>query len=340
MMFSKLASGKNVFFFWHQDEEQMPACLKMNIWNARQRLADTQWNIFVFNMDKSSNFFIGNFIDLPNCLYDLENKISDTRGIWGNRSDIIRLMLLHKYGGCYFDASTILLKNDILNINLYKKMQQANAQLAGYTNVTFTRKTVDQDFFYPEAKDGMELGVLFAQKNTCLLSCFIDEIKSYWAWKTHEYSYKDYPPFSQFGLTSNSFLNEYHIHYAIYHLLLAKYPEFLPLIAVQSMHMQNKEKAVTDGPYSIQDRFCRGNSAYEKASPQRLLKALLPGDLDDFSGKVISFESRIKLFFNADLLVFPGYLRVEIEQYFHKINDFYQKNSAYKFFYRLNSSAL
>lgn len=330
-------SQKNLFLFWHKPENEMPIFHKMNLRNIRERLTNTDWHIILTNLDRSSPYYIENYIELPSFFFDICNRMNDEKGIYGNQSDMVRLRLLEKYGGCYFDTSTILLRDDISQVRLYNKFLEQNSHLAGYTNVTFTRKKSDGTYYYPEAKDGIELGALFARKNSTILSIFNHEIEDYWNWKKKNVSYTLYPPFVHYGLEKNSFLNEYHVHYAIYHLILVKYPTLLDSISTQSMHMRGKENSVVDGPYSIQDRFCRGQSSYENASSKCLLRALLPGDMQDFSMKNLTFTSRIKLFLNSDLLIFPGYIRRDIEDTFKCEADFRNKASAFQYFYKFSS---
>jgi hypothetical protein len=100
--------------------------------------------------------------------------------------------------------------------------------------------------------------------------------------------------------------------------------------------MKGKENSKIDGAYSVSDRFCRGSTGYESANPQTLLKAFLEGDLKTFDGKITNLSNRVKLFSEADLLVIPGYMRVEIEKYFQKEEDYNNIESAYKYFYQLS----
>ena len=244
------------------------------------------------------------------------------------------MRLLEKYGGCYFDTSTILLRDRIENIRLYSALQQApDATLAGYTNYTFTRKNSDGTNYFPNAVDGMELGVLFAKPHSPFLRLFNEEIDQYWSWKRKGLRYIDYPLFAQNKLAPVSFLNEYHVHYSIFQLLLTRDRSLLNHLVTQSMHMIGKENSCIDGPYSIQDRFCRGPTTYAAASPERLLLALFPGNLSSWDGTTTTLAERIKIFFTSDLLVFPGYIRTVIEQCFKTPADYKTIESAYRAFY-------
>ena len=331
-----MLDDKVIFLFWHSGEENMPAFHKMNLNNIRKRVEFSGWNVIVTSLDRSSKWYVENLIDLPSYFFDLKNKISDISGIYGNMSDIIRLRLLEKYGGCYLDTSSVLLRDSIDDISLYNKLKtNPQCTLAGYTNVIFTCKGCDGNDYYPSAIDGLELGALFAKKDSPFLKIFNAEIDDYWNWKTANLNYEAYPLFIQNKLTKISFLNEYHIHYSIYHLILKRYRWSHAHVITQSMHMRGKENSSVDGPYSVQDRFCRGVTTYEKASPHKLLKALLPGYLNTHDNHQTSLSDRILLFNESDILIFPGYLRTSLENYFEKIEDYYQKNSAFLYFYNI-----
>jgi hypothetical protein len=331
-----LENSKNIFLYWHQGEENIPIVNKMNIENIRRRLEHTEWNVIVTSLVKGSPFYIGNFIELPDYFFSMKDNVIDVNSINGNQSDIIRLRLLEKYGGVYFDTSVILLKNSIEEIKLYNTLfEKEEIELAGYTNFTFTRKNADGSNYFEDAKDGLELGVLYAKKNSQLLKIFNNEIDAYWLWKERNKNYKEYPNFKKCNLTNVSFLNEYHIHYTIFHYLITQNKELLNFLSTQSIHMKGKENSKIDGAYSVSDRFCRGSTGYESANPQTLLKAFLEGDLKTFDGKITNLSNRVKLFSEADLLAIPGYMRVEIEKYFQKKEDYNNIESAYKYFYQL-----
>jgi hypothetical protein len=86
-------------------------------------------------------------------------------------------------------------------VSLYNNLiYSAGASLAGYTNVTFTRKDERGFNYFEDAKDGIELGVLYAKKNSNVLKIFNIEIDNYWNWKTSDKKYIDYPPFRDCGL--------------------------------------------------------------------------------------------------------------------------------------------
>ncbi len=325
--------NKNIFLYWDKGEDKIPLIHKINIDNIRQRLQNTDWNIIVVSLDKTSKYYVENLIKLPSYFFDMKNKINDLSTIGGNQSDIIRLRLLEKYGGVYFDTSTILLKNNIEDIELYKKfIQSNNYKLAGYTNITFTRKNNASTNYFKNAKDGIELGVLFAKKDSKIIKILNQEIDKYWYWKTKDKTYIDYPLFKKYKLTKVSFLNEYHVHYTIFHMIITRDKTLLDELLTQSIHMQGKENSIKDGAYAITDRFCRGNSGYEKANSKYLLKAFIKGNLKMFNGKITSLEDRIQLISKMDLIVIPGYLRVELEKYFKNIEDYKNIESIYKYF--------
>lgn len=330
-----LKGSKNIFLYWHQGEENIPFAHKINIINIRSRLAKSKWNVIVTSLVKGSPFYIENFIKLPDYFFSIKDKIVDQSALHGNQSDIIRLRLLEKYGGVYFDTSVILLKNSIEEIKLYKALfEKEEIELAGYTNFTFTRKNSDGTNYFENAKDGLELCILYAKKNSHFLKIFNEEIDSYWLWKRKDKSYKEYPDFIKNTLTSVSFLNEYHIHYTIFHHLITKNKELLNRLTTQSMHMKGKENSKVDGPYSVFDRFCRGSTGYEMANPKILLKSFTEGDLETFDGLITTLSDRIKLYLEVDLLKIPGYMRIEIDKFLQGTVDISKIESAYKYLYK------
>lgn len=330
-----ISGSKNIFLFWNKGEKNVPLIHKMNIDNIKNRLKNSDWNIILTTLDTNDKYYVGNLIELPEYFFQIKNKIKDINSLGGNQSDIVRLRLLEKYGGIYFDTSVILLKDKIENISLYKKFINEDAELAGYTNYTFTRKTEDNQNYFDLAKDGIELGILYSKKNCKLLKIFNQEIDRYWKWKNINNTYKEYPLFKEFGLTPVSFLNEYHVHYSIYHLIITRDKTLLDNLTVQSMHMKGKENSQEDGPYSISDRFCRDKDGYGSAEPIKILNTFLEGNVKTNTGITTSLEERIDIFSKMDLIVIPGYMRIEIEKRFQYLEDFYNVNSCYKYFYQL-----
>lgn len=148
----------------------------------------------------------------------------------------------------------------------------------------------------------------------------------------------DYPPFRKYGLGQISFLNEYHVHYSIYHLIITRQPELLGEVVVQSMHRSGKETALTHGPYAMSDIFCRGKTSYEPASSKKMLQCFIEGDMDTWDGVSTSLEGRINICQEIELLKIPGYLRKELEQEFTCLNDYLEKKSLYHEFYRFLAS--
>ncbi|MEY8200141.1 MAG: capsular polysaccharide synthesis protein [Colwellia sp.] len=330
----KIAGQNNIFLFWNEGAGEIPVVHRMNIENIKNRLKDTEWNVVVTSLNKNDEFYIENLIDLPSYFFSLDKSIGDTKFLGGNQSDIVRLRLLEKFGGVYFDTSTILLKENINDILLYRRFIHEGASLAAYTNFTFTRKNCDKGNFFTEAKDGIELGVLYAKKNSRILRVFNQEIDSYWRWKTKNKPYTEYPLFIKYNLTKVSFLNQYHIHYSIFHLIVTRDTSLLNELVVQSMHMKGKEDSDIDGPYSITDRFCRDDDGYGRAQPKKLLEAFTEGDVLTNTGENTSLGDRVNLFSKMDLIVIPGYMRVDIEDKFKTVEDFSNVISCYNCFYK------
>jgi ADP-heptose:LPS heptosyltransferase len=331
----RLENKKLVFLYWHSSRESMPIGHALNIKNLENRLEANDWEVILTTSDEGSPDYIENYICIPLYFHDLLEKTRDKNSIYGNYSDIVRLRLLECYGGIYLDTSTIFLRNDFSEVLLYKRLlEKPSATLAGYTNVTFTRKDIEGKNYFEEAKDGIELGVLYAKKASRILEIFNKEIDKYWNWKTIDKDYRDYSPFKHYGLGDVSFLNEYHIHYSIYHLIITRQPELLSEVLVQSMHMKGKETSKRHGPYAISDLFCRGASSYEPASPETMLQCFVDRNLNTNTGKTTSLEDRAEICNKIEFLVIPGYLRKLLEREFTCLSDFSSKKSLYSSFYR------
>ncbi|EIT7126842.1 hypothetical protein V8073_004482 [Vibrio parahaemolyticus] len=330
----RLAGKKVVFLYWHSPKEDMPIGHALNIRNLESRLSGTDWVVIVTTLDKRSPDYIENYIPLPPYFHQLIDKTGDPSIQHGNHSDIIRLRLLERYGGVYLDTSTIFLKDDFEEVSLFKRFNESlTASLAGYTNVTFTRKDKEGCNYFEEAKDGIELGVLYAKQKSNILQVFNCEIDKYWKWKTPDKDYRDYPPFREYGLGQISFLNEYHVHYSIYHLIITRQPELLGEVVVQSMHKRGKETALTHGPYALSDIFCRGVTSYGPASPKKMLQCFVEGEVDTWDGISISLDGRIDICREIEFLVIPGYLRKELEAEFTCLDDYLNQKSLYHEFY-------
>lgn len=330
----RLENKKVVFLYWHSSREDMPIGHALNIRNLEVRLSNSDWIVVVTTLDTRAPDYIENYISLPPYFHQLIEKAGDLSVQHGNHSDIIRLRLLEKYGGVYLDTSTIFLRHDFEDVSLYKNLMcSTGASLAGYTNVTFTRKDEKGRNYFEEAKDGIELGVLYAKQKSNILRIFNCEIDKYWRWKTSDKYYVDYPPFKEYGLGQISFLNEYHVHYSIYHLIITRQPELLGEVVVQSMHRSGKETALTHGPYAISDIFCRGETSYGSASPKKMLQCFVEGVVDTWDGISTSLDGRIDICRELDFLVIPGYLRKELEQEFTCLGDYLNKKSLYHKFY-------
>lgn len=304
---------KYVFLYWHSGEKSLPILLKANLKNIRRRLNGSGWKVILLSRNSSEENFIGNWIDLHQCIDSIPQKRIETSGNEALIGDVIRLSLLLKYGGAYFDISTILLRNSIDEVSLYKRfIGNKNATFAGYSNVTFTNK-VNGTPAFRNAIDGIELGALFAEKGSSFLEVYLKEIYKYWEWKKERYDYRNYPDFKKYHLNSKSFSNEYHVHYSIYHLMIYKYPELQIQIESQSIHMIGKEESILHGPYAFTDLFAR-EDGYSTASTEKLLQAFTDEVVCDYKGNELTLNYRKSILEKMDLIIIPSYLRKSIEQ--------------------------
>lgn len=330
----KIKDKNVVFLYWHSSKKDMPVGHVLNVKNLEFRLRNSDWTVILTTLDRGAPDYIENYIPIPSYFYKLKEKASDPSVQHGNHSDIVGLRLLEKYGGVYLDTSTIFLRHDFEEVSLYKKLiGSINFSLAGYTNVTFTRKNDKGVYYFEEAKDGMELSILYAKKHSKILQIFNSEIDKYWNWKTSSKDYMDYPLFKEYELGKISFLNEYHIHYTIYHLIITRQPQLLDEIVVQSMHRSGKETALMHGPYAISDIFCRGQTSYGPASAKKMLQCFIEGEVETWDGISTSLKERIDICKELELVKIPGYLRAELEQEFTCLNDYYNKKSLYQDIY-------
>lgn len=310
-----MTNQNNIFMFWNSGINEASLLCQLNSLNFKNIAKENDWNFYLLSLNKQDKFYVENFIDLPKYFFEINKKINDQKGIGGNQSDIIRLRLLEKYGGVYFDASTFLLKNKIEEIFLYKLFLKNKTDLSGYCNYTFTRKLPSGDNYFKYAQDGIELGAIFAKRNSSLLCEFNYEIDQYWRWKTYAKKYLSYPPFVKYKLKPISFLNEYHIHYSILHLILTRNKKLAKKITTQSIHVAGKEKSTRNGPYSITDKFCRGKNMYGSANPDKMLSFFTDDCISDYC-KDFNFHDRENFINSMDLIIIPGYLRKKLKKKF------------------------
>lgn len=323
---------KNIFMFWDTGISNASLLCQLNVLNFKTKLKKTDWNFYVLSLNKNDQNYIENFIKLPKYFFLLKDKITDIHGIKGNQSDIIRLRLLEKYGGGYFDASTFLLKDKIEQIFLYKLFNKKVCEIAGYSNFTFTRKLEDGRNYFPMAQDGIELGAIFAKKKSSVLQELNYEIDKYWEWKLKNKNYKSYAPFKQYNLQPVSFLNEYHIHYSLFHLILTRNKKLSKKIQTQSIHMIGKENSLKNGPYSLTDKFCRGKNGYGEADPKKMVEVFSSTQIESYY-KRYSIVDRVNFINSLDMIIIPNYLRVGLEKEFDTKEKIFN-NALFKKIYR------
>jgi ADP-heptose:LPS heptosyltransferase len=333
------SDGKSIFFYYNKPFSEMPVFHRLNIMNVVSKANGGEFRVILINLDWTSDEYVENFIELPMYFHHIKDKVVDVLSVNGNQSDIVRLRLLAQHGGAYFDTSTIFLKNCLSEITLYNKLLSPEATLAGYSNVTFIRRNSDGSYYFEEGKDGIELGLIYAIKDSSLLKIINREIDKYWHWKTLAKFYTDYPPFLKANLQKISFLNEYHIHYSIYHLVLTTRPDLHKHIVTQSIHMKDKENSIKNGPNTLTDMFCRGNSAYESGRPDKLLECFKDGLVRKFDGTITTLADRAKIVEDMELISIPGYMRKELETEFTTDADYLDKQSLYSYMFKQRTSS-
>lgn len=327
-----LSDGLSIFLYYDKLLKDMPSSHRMNVMNFYSRFNGGRFRIILTNLIESSEGYIENFIELPCYFKKIKEKISDPSAVNGNQSDIIRLRLLEKYGGAYFDTSTIILRNCLSELYLYRLLHSSpEANFAGYSNVTFVRKKSDGSCFFNDGKDGIELGLLYSRKESPILKIFNREIDRYWSWKSPSKTYTNYPPFIKADLQKASFLNEYHIHYSIYHLIITTNPGLSDNVITQSIHMKHKENSLLNGPNTLTDMFCRGDSAYGPGNPEKLLECFKDGLLRRFDGAVTTLENRVEIVEGMELISIPGYMRKALEAEFATDSDYLDKRALYSY---------
>ncbi|MBO2552379.1 hypothetical protein I6M38_10335 [Shewanella algae] len=329
---SVLGDQKSIFLYYDKEFDEIPFLQRWNIVNLIRRTKGGKYRVILTNLVVDSEFYIENYIDLPMYFNEIKNKTSNVSSVNGNQSDIIRLRLLERYGGAYFDTSTIFLKKCLSEIELYSNLLLSpNATVAGYSNVTFIRKSEHGQYFFEDGIDGIELGMLYAKKDSLFLKYFNIEIDRYWNWKSSGKSYRDYPCFLRANLQEVSFLNEYHVHYSIFHLILTTNPGLHKHVVTQSIHMKNKENSVKNGPNTLTDAFCRGSSGYESGKPVKLLECFKGGLLEKFDGTLTTLAERAEIIEDMELISIPGYMRKSLEAVFTEEQDYSDKQSLYSY---------
>lgn len=327
-----LGDQRSIFLYYDKKFDDIPISQRWNIINLINRTKGGKYRVILTNQVVDSEFYISNYIDIPWYFNELKNKTSDVSSVNGNQSDIIRLRLLERYGGAYFDTSTIFLKKCLDEVELYNNLLLSpNATVAGYSNVTFIRKNEHGECYFEDGIDGIELGMLYAKKNSLFLKYFNIEIDRYWNWKSSAKSYRDYPCFLRANLQEVSFLNEYHVHYSIYHLILTTNPELHKHILTQSIHMRHKENSVKNGPNTLTDTFCRGFSGYESGKPVKLLECFKGGLVEKFDGTLTTLAERAEIIEDMELISIPGYMRKSLEAEFTEEQDYSDEQSLYSY---------
>lgn len=91
-----------IWQYWHQGEKNAPLLIQKCFESVKKHEKDKKINILSFDTIKD-------YVELPQKYYDLVNAGKIPIAIF---SDILRLYLLEKYGGCWID-STIYLTNKI-----------------------------------------------------------------------------------------------------------------------------------------------------------------------------------------------------------------------------------
>ena len=89
---------KQIFIYWHNNN--YPEIIKYNI--NRIRLLHPDYKLYIINKNNVSNF-----INLDKYNFNFNDKLLNTPAYF---SDILRILLLSKYGGIWLDASLILWK--------------------------------------------------------------------------------------------------------------------------------------------------------------------------------------------------------------------------------------
>lgn len=90
---------KYAWTFWWQGENNCPASIKMCLSSLKHNLDSVELHV----IDKDN---IRDWIDLPEFIYD---KVKCGEITLTHLSDIVRMNLLNKYGGVWFDATIIML---------------------------------------------------------------------------------------------------------------------------------------------------------------------------------------------------------------------------------------
>lgn len=100
----------NVWTFWDKGLAAAPGWTRRNIINWARRLP-SDWNIYVLDVVEGSALNVNNFLDETNFYSAFNNRTIEglNSGVW--YSDILRLALLHTYGGVWVDTGIILMRD-------------------------------------------------------------------------------------------------------------------------------------------------------------------------------------------------------------------------------------
>lgn len=141
---------KNIFIYWDTGFENASIMIKECLKSWKKHNAD--WKIIELN-DNNLN----NYIDCDKLEFLNEKYLTKT-----HYSDIIRLILLEKYGGCWCDATTFCNKS-------------LSQWLDRYISSGFYA------FYYSEdSKYMLSSWFLYAEKNNYIISTWKNELLNYW----------------------------------------------------------------------------------------------------------------------------------------------------------------
>jgi len=202
---------KIIFIYWHNDD--YPKIVKYNIKKIKKLHPD--YTVNVLNRDT-----VNNFINIEKYSFKFSDKLLNTEAYF---SDILRILLLAKYGGIWIDASFILWKrvdnivkphNKLVLIRNYNNDNGYNnkgfeswfiASIQNHPFITNIKKIIVSLNTYDKIKHFIRNRSFNFQKNTKEEYHLIYHIISY-VQKKHTESLKDYVEYDSKLLYPNNYI--------------------------------------------------------------------------------------------------------------------------------------
>lgn len=182
---------KKIWCFWDKGENALPPFHKWNLDNWRLKLVPKGYEIRTISLVEGdpNNFF--SFLDpreriqMESLFKDIDEKAKAYQGEDGNwvkmvpavvKSDVVRIVLLEKFGGIWTDLTNVLVR-DLEDLDL-AGFEASSQSVAGFVKVEAASKESVKINNRPV--DGLENWLLFAKEHSSLVQAWKIAFIEYW----------------------------------------------------------------------------------------------------------------------------------------------------------------